>query len=169
MATAARSREESRGGMSPGGPTGPERSEGPVGPKQPAATIAGAPDPEVRDKAVRRHHSAKYKLKILKKVDGCKEPGEIGEILRREGLYSSYLTTWRRQRDEGTLKGLKPKNRGRKTREKNPLEAELKKVRRENVRLHRKLEQAEAIIDIQKKVSALLGIPLETPESEEND
>lgn len=124
-------------------------------------------DPEVSARAVRRQYSAKYKLKILKKVDGCKGPGQIGEILRREGLYSSHLTTWRRQRDEGTLEGLKPKKRGRKGSEKNPLETELKKVKRENERLQRKLAQAEAIIDIQKKVSTLLGIPLEAPEREE--
>jgi transposase len=163
MGALAGDREEKRGKngrLKMGGSPDPSKS-GPV--------AAGAPDPEVQGKAVRRQHSAKYKLRILDKVDGCKEPGEIGKILRREGLYSSYLTTWRRQRDEGTLKGLKPKKRGRKTREKNPLEAELKKVRRENVRLQRKLEQAETIIDIQKKVSTLLGIPLETPKNEEND
>ena len=130
---------------------------------------AVAPDPEVPEKAERRRFSAKYKLRILRQVDACTSPGGVGKILRREGLYSSNLKTWRRQREEGILEGLKPKKRGRKARRKSPLEDELKKVKRENERLQRKLEQAEMIIDIQKKVSALLGIPLETPESEESD
>ena len=127
------------------------------------------PDPEVRDKAVRRRFSAKYKLTILRKVDACTTPGEVGKILRREGLYSSNLNTWRKQQEQGILEGLKPKKRGRKATPKNPLEDELKTARRDVVRLQRKLEQAETIIDIQKKVSALLGIPLESPESEESD
>jgi transposase-like protein len=127
------------------------------------------PDPEVRDKAVRRRFSAEYKLEILRKVDACTTPGEVGKILRREGLYSSNLNTWRKQQEQGILEGLKPKKRGRKATPKNPLEDELKTARRDVVRLQRKLEQAETIIDIQKKVSALLGIPLDPPESEESD
>jgi len=128
-----------------------------------------APDPEVPEKAVRRRFSAKYKLSILRQVDACTSFGGVGKILRREGLYSSNLKTWRRQLEEGILEGLKPKKRGRKGRQKSPLEDELKKVKRENEQLKRKLEQAEMIIDIQKKVSALLGIPLETAGNEEND
>lgn len=127
------------------------------------------PDPEVGEKVVRRRFSAKYKREILRKVDACTTPGEVGKILRREGLYSSNLSTWRKQQEQGILEGLKPKKRGRKATPKNPLEDELKMARRDVMRLQRKLEQAETIIDIQKKVSTLLGIPLETPESEESD
>jgi len=126
-----------------------------------------SPDPEVPEKAKRRRFSAKYKLRILREADGCTEKGQLGALLRREGLYSSHLTTWRRQRDEGSLKGLAPRKRGRKPSKnrKSKREAQLEgEVRR----LRKKLEQAETIIEIQKKVAALLGNPIEGPESEEN-
>ena len=163
MGALAGDREEKREGngrLKLGGSPGHNKS-GPV-------EVVG-PDPEVRDRAVRRRFSAKYKLKILRKVEACTTPGEVGKILRREGLYSSNLNTWRKQQEQGILEGLKPKKRGRKATPKNPLEDELKTARRDVVRLQRKLEQAGTIIDIQKKVSALLGIPLEAPESEESD
>ena len=117
------------------------------------------PDPEVVPKAKRRTFSAKYKLRILEEADRCTETGQIGALLRREGLYSSHLTTWRRQRDEGVLKGLSPQKRGRKR--KDELEREVTRLQRENERLQASLEQAEMIIEVQKKLSRLLGLATE--------
>ena len=126
------------------------------------------PDPEVPEKARRRRFSAQYKLRILKKTDTC-EPGEVGALLRREGLYWSNLHTWRQQREKGTLKGLSPKKRGPKKPPVNPLQPEMKKLERENRQLKRKLQRAEIMLDIQKKASELLGIPLATLDGEEDD
>ena len=117
------------------------------------------PDPEVVPKAKRRKFSAKYKLRILEEADSCTEAGQVGSLLRREGLYSSHLTTWRRQRDKGVLKGLSPQKRGRKR--KDELEREVVRLQRENERLQASLEQAETIIDVQKKLSRLLGLATE--------
>jgi len=130
--------------------------------------LPSVPDPEVPEKAIRRRFSAQYKLRILKKTDAC-EPGEIGAVLRREGLYWSNLHTWRQQREKGTLKGLSPKKRGPKRPPANPLTPEMKKLELENRRLKRKLQRAEIMLDIQKKASELLGIPLATLEEEEDD
>ena len=127
------------------------------------------PDPEVPEKAVRRRFTAEYKLNILRQAEVCREPGGVGALLRREGLYSSHLTTWRRQRDAGILSGLKPKQRGRKANPIHPLQAEVEQLRKENNRLQRRLKKAELIIDIQKKISQMLGIPLENPEIGEDD
>jgi len=126
-----------------------------------------SPDPEVPEQAKRRRFTAKYKLRILQETDECTEKGKLGALLRREGLYYSHLTTWRRQREEGSLKGLAPRKRGRKPNKnrKSKREAQLES---ENRRLRKKLEQAETIIEIQKKVAALLGNPIESPESDEN-
>ena len=124
------------------------------------------PDPEVREKAKRRQFSAEYKLRILKEADACKGPGEIGALLRREGLYSSHLVTWRRQRDVGALAGMKARKRGPKGRAEDP---RLKQQEREIARLQRRLKQAETIIEIQKKVAGILGIPLKSPELDESD
>jgi transposase-like protein len=129
----------------------------------------GPPDPEVPEKATRRRFSAAYKLKILQEVDACTEPGEIGALLRREGLYSSLLSTWRRQRARGALEGLTPKKRGRKAVRNDPLAVEHERLRKENERLKQRLEQAELVIEVQKKVSELLGIPLKRPEPDESD
>jgi len=114
------------------------------------------PDPEVVPKAQRRKFSGKYKLRVLDEADNCTEPGQIGALLRREGLYSSHLSTWRRQREQGLLEALSSKKRGRK--EKDELDRELSRLRRENERLQARLEQAETIIDVQKKLSRLLGL-----------
>lgn len=122
--------------------------------------VRSVPDPEVDAKPKRRRFSAKYKLDILKEVNACREEGEIGAVLRREGLYSSHLTTWRRQRDEGALRGLGQK-RGRKGK---PRDTEKEQLQRENARLQRENQQLRAINEIQKKVSELLGIPLNIPE-----
>jgi transposase-like protein len=127
------------------------------------------PDPEVTDKAERRRFTAKYKLSILQQVDACTESVNIGAILRREGLYSSNLNTWRRQRDEGSLAALTTKQRGRKAAPADPSALEIKQLRKENERLTKRLKQAELIIDVQKKVSQLLGITLATPPESEID
>jgi transposase len=124
-------------------------------------------DPEVNQIPVRRRFSAEYKLRILHLADACTELGSLGAMLRREGLYASNLRTWRRQREAGTLAALKPKKRGRKTQEPNPLTSEAERLRKENERLAKRLRQAELIIDVQKKVSQILGITLETPEGDE--
>ncbi len=116
------------------------------------------PDPEVVSQAERRRFTAKYKLRILEEADGCNEPGEIGALLRREGLYSSYLSRWRRQRDRGQLQALASKKRGRKNATQDQRAEELVELRRENRRLQLRLEQAETIIEIQKKLSHLLGL-----------
>ena len=121
---------------------------------------AGDPDPEVPVKAQRRRYSAEYKLRILEEADQC-GPGEIGAMLRREGLYSSLLSRWRRQRETGTLAGLEPKKRGRKARPVDPQAKRIAELERETARLREKLEKAETIIEVQKKLSRLLGI--ETP------
>jgi len=127
------------------------------------------PDPEVTDKAERRRFTAKYKLSVLQQVDASTEPGSKGAILRREGLYSSNLSTWRRQRDEGSLAALTPKQRGRRAAPVDPITLENEQLRKDNVRLAKRLNQAELIIDVQKKVSQLLGITLATPPESEND
>ena len=126
-----------------------------------------APSPEVLEKPVRRRFTVEYKAKILAEADACTEPGMLGELLRREGLYSSHLTTWRRQRDEGALAGLRPKRRGRKAKPKNALADEVARLQRENQQLKEQLRQAELIVDVQKKVSEMLNIPLKTPDGEE--
>ena len=126
------------------------------------------PDPEVPEKAQRRRFSAQYKLRILKKTDAC-EPGEVGALLRREGLYWSNLHTWRQQRENGTLKGLAPKKRGPKRPPTNPLQPEMKKLEGGNRQLKRKLQRAEIMLDIPKKASELLGIPLTRLEEEGDD
>jgi transposase-like protein len=130
---------------------------------------AAAPNPEVPAKPARRRFTAADKLRILRLADTCTVPGSLGALLRREGLYASNLTTWRRQRDAGTLAALTPKQRGRKTPSRDPLRLENAQLRQENERLTRRLRQAELIIDVQKKVSQILGIPLATSEAGGSD
>jgi transposase-like protein len=123
------------------------------------------PDPAVPEKPVRRRFTAEYKVRILREADRCTQPGQLGALLRREGLYSSHLTNWRRQRDAGTLAGLAPKRRGRKPAPDAPLIAENERLKRENQRLTEKLRQTETIIEVQKKLSEVLGIPLPPSDS----
>ncbi|MBM4305153.1 MAG: transposase [Deltaproteobacteria bacterium] len=105
---------------------------------------------------------------MLRQSDHAQSPGEIGALLRREGLYSSHLTTWRQQREAGVLSALRPKQRGRKA-SCDPLQPEVDRLRKENRRLQKRLQRAELIIDIQKKISQMLGIPLKNPELGEDD
>jgi transposase len=122
------------------------------------------PDPEVPEKPQRRRFTAEYKLGILEEADRATEPGEVGALLRREGLYSSHLAAWREQRREGTLQGLSQR-RGRKGRD--PRDRRIEELQRERDRLAARLEQAETIIAVQKKLSQLLGI--ETPTGEDTE
>jgi len=133
------------------------------------AEVRTTPSPEVLEKPVRRRFAVEYKVRILAEADACTEMGQVGELLRREGLYSSHLSNWRRQHDEGVLAGLRPKRRGRKSKPKNLLADENEHLQRENHRLKEKLRQAELIIDVQKKVSEMLSIPLKSPNGEGAD
>ena len=126
----------------------------------------GAPDPEVTERAKRRRFTAEYKLRILRKADACKGDGDVGALLRREGLYSSQLAAWRRQRDEIAKAGLKARKRGPKAKVVDP---RVKQLERENARLKRRLERVELMLTIQKKASEMLGIPLNRPDNDEND
>jgi len=119
---------------------------------------AAIPEPEVVPQAERRQFTAKYKLRILEEADSCNGAGELGALLRREGLYSSYLSRWRRQRDQGQLRALASKKRGRKRAAQDQQAEEIAELRRENQRLQLRLQQAETIIEIQKKLSQLLGL-----------
>ncbi len=127
----------------------------------------GVPDPEVVPRATRRRFSAAYKLRILGEADRCTKPGEIGAVLRREGLYTSHLVTWRRARDQGQLEALAPKRRGPRPDPARALRKRNEQRERENVRLRQRLETAETILAVQKKVSRLLGI--EMPETSGSD
>ncbi|NCF70020.1 MAG: transposase, partial [Chloroflexi bacterium] len=111
------------------------------------------PDPEVVARAKRRRFSAEYKLRILEEAEACSERGQIGSLLRREGLYSSHLTTWRQQREQGQLEALSPKKQGCKPPVDEALAKELAELKRENQRLGNRLQQAETIIEVQKKLS----------------
>ena len=119
---------------------------------------ATGPDPEVPERAVRRRFTAEYKLQVLREADQCAGVGEIGALLRREGLYSSHLTTWRRQREHGALVALAPKKRGRAATAVSPLARRVAELERDKARLERRLKQAEAIIDAQKKLAEILGL-----------
>ena len=155
--------DRDRDAVSSVGGTEGGRSPSGVPPTGAASAWRPPPDSEVPEKPVRRKFTAEYKLKILAEADRCTEYGQIGGLLRREGLYSSHLSEWRRKRQEGSLGALSPKKRGPEAK-KNPLAPEVARLQRENERLQRKLRQAETIIDVQKKVSGLLGIDLESPE-----
>jgi len=156
--------------------SGSERSEprattanpGTGGLQQAEGRRPAGPDPEVAAKATRRFFTAAYKQRILREVDLSRDESAIGALLRREGLYSSHLTTWRRQREQAVRAALAPHKRGPKP-TRNPLAEEVEKLRRENTRLVQQLEKAEIIIDVQKKVSSLLGIRLKNSDSGENN
>lgn len=119
---------------------------------------------EVKAKGERRRFTAEYKIKVLREADHCMQSGEIGALLRREGLYWSNLSNWRKQRERGELAGLSARRRGPKQREKNPLAERVRELERDNARLKRR---AEGIVELQKKISEILGI--EQPKSVETD
>jgi transposase len=125
---------------------------------------AGRPVPEVLEKPERRRFTAEYKMRIIEEANACTDKGQVGELLRREGLYASHLSNWRRLRKEGSLASLKEKKRGRKRKQSDVATLELKRLQRENRRLTERLRQAETIIDVQKKVCEMLGIA--TPQNE---
>jgi transposase-like protein len=127
---------------------------------------AAIPDPEVSALPKRRRFSADYKARVVEEAETCTEPGAIGALLRREGLYSSQLSSWRALYRTGALQALRDDKRGRKTK-KHPLEDEVAQLRKQNERLSCRLEQAETIIEIQKKVASMLGIPLNSVENED--
>ncbi|MCP4603619.1 MAG: DNA replication initiation control protein YabA [Proteobacteria bacterium] len=126
------------------------------------------PDPEV-NATPRRRFSGQEKLRILEEAEVCTEPGEVGALVRREGIYFSYLSRWRRARDRGQLEGLKSKKRGPKKSVDQELVKENVALRRENERLRVRLQQAEMIIDVQKKLSQILGVEMATQESIESE
>jgi len=130
------------------------------------AAARPAPDPAVDAKPARRRFTAEDKLRILREADACKKPGELGALLRREGVYSSSLTVWRRQREQITGAGLAARKRGPAGRSVDP---RLKELERENKQLKRRLQRAELMLSIQKKASELLGIPLNPLDDDEND
>ncbi len=124
----------------------------------------GRPTPEVQEKPERRRFTAEYKMRIIKEANGCTDKGQVGELLRREGLYASHLSNWRRLREQGSLASLKEKKRGRKRKPNAAATQQLKRLQGENRRLTERLRQAETIIDVQKKVCEMLGIA--TPQNE---
>ncbi len=123
------------------------------------------PDPEVPAKATRRKFSAKYKLRILEQAEACIDSGEVGRLLRREGLYSSHLTAWRKAKRRGSLEALEPKKRGAKAVARNSLESEVTRLQRKVVKLEEDLRKAHVILDVQGKVAGLLGLNFDTEKS----
>lgn len=121
---------------------------------------------EVSEKVTRRRFNAEYKVRVLREADACSQVGEIGALLRREGIYSSHLSTWRAQAKRGELAALAPKKRGPKATEVDPRDKRLIEMEREIARLTRRAERAEALVALQKKLSQLLGIALPTTEEE---
>ena len=163
----------SLGVLSSGALAGAERSGGEPGEPQRSraaakvgatSALASRPDPEVVAKPKRRSFTAEYKQRILQEAEeAAAAPGGVGALLRREGLYSSLLAYWRRERADGIREALTPRKRGPKSK-RNPLEEEFQKLRRQNARLTEDLRKAHIIIDVQKKVAALLGRPIPDPE-----
>ncbi len=121
------------------------------------------PEIEVVAKPERRRFTAEYKRRILQDADRCRQPGEVAALLRREGLYSSHLAAWRAARRRGELAGLAPKPRGPKPTQSDPRDRKIAELERENRRLQARAERAEALVELQKKVSDLLGVPLPEP------
>jgi transposase len=151
---------------------GDERSEAPrsggssTGERRPVPPRPDAPNPEVTARRPRRRFTSQYKLEVLRKADACTQSGQLGALLRKEGLYSSHLVTWRHQR----VAGLTPKKRGRKVTADprvKQLEREKANLETDKRRLERRLQRAETIIAFQKKVAELLGIPLKPLEADE--
>jgi transposase-like protein len=125
----------------------------------------GAEDVQVVAKARRRTYTAEYKRRILREAEACTTPGAIGALLRREGLYSSHLVEWRRARARGELAGLSPKKRGRRPRVVDPRDRKIAELERQLARMAARAERAEALVEVQKNVAALLGRPEATAQS----
>jgi transposase len=155
---------------SQGEPREPQRAGGVgttaalVAPASPAGSLSA--NPEVVAKATRRRFPMDYKLKVLEQADRCQDTGQLGALLRREGLYHSNLQLWRRQREQGILNGLTPRKRGRKLNPQSQLLEKNQQLQRQNQRLSKRLQQAEIIIEFQKKLSEALGIPLKGESNE---
>lgn len=126
------------------------------------------PDPEVTEGPVKRRFTAEYKARILQEADQLGH-GQLGAFLRREGLHSSQISEWRKQRNHALQKWMEPQKPGPKPEEPNPLANRVAELERENARLQRRLKQAEAVIEVQKKISEILSIPLSPPEGDKND
>jgi len=129
-------------------------------------SIDGVPDPEVLEKATRRSYTAEYKRRILREAEVCKEQGQIGTLLRKEGLYSSNLTVWRHQAERGTLDALSSKKRGPKTRKPDPSVRRIAEQENEIQKLRARLRKAELIIEAQKKIAEIFQLPLDPSERE---
>jgi len=125
----------------------------------------GGPDIEVAVKATRRRFTLDYKRKIVREADGCKTPGAVGALLRREGLYSSHLTTWRAARERGDLPEVTVKKRGPVPRVPDPRDRRIAELERASMSWRKRAERAEALVEIQKNIAALLGAPLESGKS----
>jgi transposase len=180
MSRARKKKEEMNGNslgvvLSSGALAGAERSEGERSEPQRSAAAAKAgadsplasrPDPEVVAKPKRRTYTAEYKQRILAEAAAA-IPGGVGALLRREGLYSSLLAYWRREQADGIREALTPQKRGPKSK-RNPLEEENQRLQRQNARLTEDLRKAHIIIDVQKKVAALLGRPIPEQDPEES-
>ena len=148
------------------GAEGARRATGGPGPVTTSGAPDPDPDPEVPATVQRRRFPAEYRLRILKQADACKKPGDVGALLRREGLYSSLLANWRRQREAGALREMRGRRRGPAPR---PVDPRVKQLEAENRRLQQKLQRAETIITLQKKVAEILGIPLKPLDIDETD
>jgi transposase-like protein len=131
-------------------------------------SVLGRPETEVTEKGKRRRFTAEYKQRILREAGACKEPGAVGALLRREGLYSSHLTYWRKEAGRGELAALTPKKRGPQAKVVDAKDRQLAEQQRETMRWKRRAERAEALVEVQKKLSQLLGIALPTLEDEKS-
>lgn len=147
-----------------GGSEPPRSGGAPTSRPEPRLADSPVPNPEFIPKATRRRHTAEFKSRIVREADACTEPGAIGALLRREGIYSSLLSVWRRERDSRELDGFAPKKRGRKSND--PRDAEIERLKRETERLQERLRIAEAVCNAQKKVAEILGITLAKPEND---
>jgi len=150
-------REEMEGAPRATGISSRGRAEGQAG-------LTLVPNPEVSDKAARRRFNAEYKSRILREAESCKEQGCLGALLRREGLYSSNLITWRRQAQKGSLEALSPKKRGPKEKKPDPSLLRIAELEKTTKKLENKLRQAEFIIAAQKKIAEILQMPLDPRE-----
>lgn len=155
------------GGEGAGETEGARRATGvfPAGAPAPEPPAVSEADTEVVAKPQRRRFTAEYKRRIVREADRCTTPGAIGALLRREGLYSSHLTTWRAARDRGELEALAPKKRGPQARPTDPRDKQLAEQAREIAKWKKRAERAEALVEVQKKVAALLGTPLDSENS----